>query len=548
MKRILPLACITCIVLLIAFGCAVNAPDTGDPTVVVEEEPLYPEEDQPDSTYNFELSIAETPSEIAGFDGVYIDFDKIEVCKGKGDDEEWVTVNEDGGEVDILYLAGGGEQKLAFTDLEPGDYNELRFHVSKVWVIVDGEEIELKISSKILKFMKNFKIEEGETTQLVADFDFHESFRHIQHFRHYKFFKHLLKKFMLRPVMRMMKKHEIGMIKGQIVYPEYTEVTVNAYRDGEDEIYKTTKAFCNGWFFLAYMEEGYYDLVFEAEGYSGREEDVKVKVGKISYIGKIELEEVSEGGDITVTVLFDGQVPVSGHTLYITSFPAGANILKSDSSEVVNNGLDGRIETIIEYPTGNDSITLTLDNGGNGYPSGSYAIRVHIDRDISNGGDFSRSIGADSVAFAQVNIAGGPAGVEINGPWGTYFQLICGHEIAPPSDVDNTKSMYLSLVANGDSWGNYAYGEGVVSPAIVSFFGIDCWSSDTIPNTGVEPYSLYACIDMNNDWDTDPYPNNGDYVIEGGPLSVSVLRGEPDYPSMNILPHFPISWVVYNGN
>ena len=90
--------------------------------------------------------------------------------------------------------------------------------------------------------------------------------------------------------------------------------------------------------------------------------------------------------------------------------------------------------------------------------------------------------------------------------------------------------MYLILVASGDSWGNYAYGEGIVDPADTLYFGFSCWAPDTTPNTTIEPYSLYACIDMDDNWSTNPYPDDGDYVIAGGPLSVSVLGGIPDYP------------------
>ena len=341
--------------------------------------------------------------------------------------------------------------------------------------------------------------------------------------------------------------HEVGMIKGQIVYPENTEITVNAYRDGEDEIYKTTTVFCNGWFFLAYMEEGYYDLVFEAEGYSGREEDVKVKVGTINYIGKIELEEVSEVSSITVTVNFSGQTPVTGNTLYVTSYYAGDNILKNDSDDVVDNNLDSRIETVMIDPMGTNPLTVTLNNKGDGYDSGRYAIRAHIDRDPTNGGEFNRSRDWDFVAFTEVTVTGEPASIDVNGPWGTYFQLTFSNDPTPPSGID-TKSIYLTVVNVGDGWGNYAYGEGVTRPATAPYFGFDCWASDTAPNTSVEPYSLYACIDMDDNWDTNPYPDNGDYVIEGEPLKISVLRGAPEYPAWSPIPHFPINWSIYSGN
>jgi len=518
MKRIITLACITCIVLVFAFGCAVHAPEPGDPDIVIEEEPLYPDEDEPDGTHNFELVIAETPSEIAGFDGVYIDFDKIEVSKGEGEDEEWVTVNEDGGEVDILYLAGGGEQNLALTDLEPGEYNELRFHVNKIWVIVDGEEIELKISSKMLKFMKHFKIEEGETTQLVADFDFHESFRHVHYFRHFKFFKRLLRKFMLRPVIRMMRMHEVGMIKGQIVYPENTEITVNAYLDGEDEIYKTTTVFCNGWFFLAYMEEGYYDLVFEAEGYFGREEDIKVNPGEIINLGKIYLEEVSEASSITVNVEVS-EPSMYGRVVYITTYLSGGNI-EDDAIETVQTRLTDGMATVI------------MEN----YSSGDYDIRAHVDRDedgVLTPGLASDGLSRDFVAFTNVSVSGSSEQVTIDGPWGGYFYFpvtVRTSSIIPgidPSDLShpfNDKTVHLVVVEPGGSWDSYRYGRAAVDP-ISGYPPMGsrypaCWGVDGL-------YDVFSIIDMDGDGDL----STGDYVagiqdidISGGTAANQIIN------------------------
>jgi len=494
MKRILPLACITCIVLVIAFGCAVNAPE---PTIVIEEEPLVPDEDDPDGTHNFELVIAETPSEIAGFEGVYIDFDRIEVSKGEDEEDKWVTVNEDGGEVDILYLAGGGMQELALADLEPGKYTQIRFHLNRAWVIVEGEEIELKVPSDKLRFIKPFNIVEGETTQLVADFDFHESFRHVQHFRHFKFFKRLLRRFMLRPVIRMMRMHEVGMIKGQVVYPEDTEITINAYRDGEDEIYKTTTAFCNGWFFLAYMEEGYYDLVFEAEGYSGREEDVEVKVGKISYIGKIVLEDTTEINTIEVTVNFDEKL-INGTHLFVTSFPEGGTLVNDDT----DSADDDRIETV-SVPMDGNSVIVTLTRAGFGYDIGNYEVRAHID--IDGDGAFSMSPNHNYISLGSVSVISTTNTVIVGEPWGTYTSIAVSNRAnnRPPS-VTGKEMMYLRVFDMNDSWGNYAYS----SKSIISLagaIGMDMWAP-------YGTYNFYAVIDMNDNFPVLGVPDSEDYV------------------------------------
>ena len=496
MKRILPLACITCIVLLIAFGCAVNAPDTGDPDNVIEEESFEPE--KPGKSHNFELSIAETPSEIQGFEGIYIDFDDIEVSKGHDEEEEWITVNEDGGEVDILYLAGGGMQELALTDLEPGQYTQIRFHINRAWVIVEGEEIELKVPSNMLKFIKPFEIVEGETTQLVADFDFHESFRHVHYFRHFRFFKNMLRKFMLRPVVRMMKLHEIGMIKGQVVYPEDTDITVNAYRDGENEIYKTTTVFCNGWFFLAYMEEGMYDLVFEAEGYFLRLDDIWVDVGDINYLGKINLSDTTEINTIEVTVNFDEKI-VNGAKIFVTSFPEGGSLVNDDTV----NADDDRIESV-SVPLDSNSVTVTLTNDVSGYDIGTYEIRAHVD--IDGDGIFTPSPKQNYISLSRVSVTGPTNTVIVGEPWGTYTSIAVSNRADNrPGSVTGTEMMYLRVFGNDGSWGNYAYSRKDIL-AIAGAIGMDMWAPFGI-------YDFYAVIDMNNNFQALGVPDSGDFVF-----------------------------------
>jgi hypothetical protein len=498
MKRILPLACITCIVLLIAFGCAVNAPDTGDPDIDIKEE--LPETEKPGGSHNFELSIAETPSEIEGFEGIYIDFDEIDVSKGDDEEEEWITVNEDGGEVDILYLAGGGMQELALTDLEPGQYTQIRFHINRAWVIVEGEEIELKVPSNMLKFIKPFEIVEGETTQLVADFDFHESFRHVHYFRHFRFFKRLLRKFMLRPVIRMMRMHEIGMIKGQVVYPEDTDITVNAFRDGEDAIYKTTTVFYNGWFFLAYMEEGMYDLVFEAEGYFLRLDDIWIDVGDINYLGKISLLDATEINTIEVTVNFDEKI-VNGAKIFVTSFPEGGSLVNDDTV----NADDDRIETVF-VPLDSNSVTVTLTNSGSGYDIGTYDIRAHVD--IDGDGAFTTKKNIDYVSLGTVNVTGFSNTVTISEPWGTFNRFIVDNFATLPPEVRDTELMYLTVVGYGNTWGNYGYGSRSIQ-VIARYPSVDIWAP-------FGEYSFLAVIDVGGDFtgvpEVEDFIYSNDYI------------------------------------
>lgn len=74
---------------------------------------------------------------------------------------------------DLLKLQGGLQAKLAMGDLAPGRYTQIRMDVTDVEIKVKGDDTlkEAKLPSNKLKFVHPFEIVQGQTTEIVFDFD-----------------------------------------------------------------------------------------------------------------------------------------------------------------------------------------------------------------------------------------------------------------------------------------------------------------------------------------------------------------------------------------
>jgi hypothetical protein len=137
-NKFLPISTFLMIFLIGLFGCSV---------------------DQSNQSYNFKLSITDAPA-ADNFKEAWIDFDRIEVSKALEDGEEedgWIVVNSDGGEVNLLELTNGRLHDLVVVNLESGQYNQIRFYVSRTWVVVDesGDDVEYEVhlASNTIKFV-----------------------------------------------------------------------------------------------------------------------------------------------------------------------------------------------------------------------------------------------------------------------------------------------------------------------------------------------------------------------------------------------------------
>jgi len=239
------------------------------------------------------LQLTDAPADVM-FEAVTIDFDRIEIKRAGDEFEEeeeleekdsgWMVMNEDGGTVDLLQLNNGKLYELGVKDLEPGQYNQIRFYVSKASVTVEGEIVEMKLASSTVKLVRPFTIEAGITTELIADFNALKSIKKTG------------KGYLMTPVIRLIEKKTTGGIEGKVTEPAEGLIAVTSFKEGEPDSYSGTVADETGYFLLGYMEPGIYSVVVEAEGYKPfTSENVEVTEGNIIDLGEIQLEE--SGGD-----------------------------------------------------------------------------------------------------------------------------------------------------------------------------------------------------------------------------------------------------------
>lgn len=87
---------------------------------------------------------------------------------------EWRTVVEDSQTFDLIAIQDVKEF-FGSAELDAGWYTQIRLHVDKAAVTIDGVEYNLTIPSRKVKLIKPFSIEDGQTITLTLDFDVQES-------------------------------------------------------------------------------------------------------------------------------------------------------------------------------------------------------------------------------------------------------------------------------------------------------------------------------------------------------------------------------------
>jgi hypothetical protein len=523
---------------------------------------------------NIKISATDAPLENKNLEKVRIKFHKMEVSMGDVDDEnaEWIPINEVGGEFNLLELTNGTCQTLAMAQLGLGKYRQTRFQISEAVVEEDMKEHPVHLDKKTITIGREFLVEEGLMTNLVLDFDAQRSLqkvedrwimapviRFVERYNTGAIVGQVvlpadLEEHVVDPVVDPVEDPVEDPIEDPLVDPvedpvedpvvdpcedpvedpiedplvdpvedpveeqceEPLKATVTAYKDGVDESYSSTIAGESGIFILGYLETGRYDIVIKAgaeDEYFLEVNDVDVVIGEVVKLGQLELtlkeEEPPIINTITVDVVNTINPSINGSKVHITTFTDGKNI---------SNGM---IETVTKDFDG-VSIEVNMDNLGAGYQDGTYGIMVNIDYGPPDG-ILTAEDDRDFVAVGEVTVSGGSASVEINGPWGTYFttRVVSGTSSTLNDFMNNNpdtidKTMYLTLVSAGETWGTYSYGElAHTEPGYppLGIIPIDCWAPDST-------YELLAFIDMNDTKELDA----GDWWAS---QVVNVVEGEP---------------------
>jgi len=123
------------------------------------------------------LKLSLTDKPITGMKQVWVTMTNIEVHKTGGN---WITFAATTDSVDLLTLKNR-EQVLQSHPLDPGSYTGIRLDVTDGHIIEsDDSRCDLKIPSSKIEIPVNFKIGQGQETDMVLDFNADKSVHVIQ--------------------------------------------------------------------------------------------------------------------------------------------------------------------------------------------------------------------------------------------------------------------------------------------------------------------------------------------------------------------------------
>lgn len=115
-----------------------------------------------------------TDAPLDGVEEVNVTFDSVEVSGPGG----WKTVTSSVQTFDLLELQGGITAELGLTELSTGTYGQIRLMLTDAWLVIDGEDVGLRVPSADqtgLKLVSGFEVLPDVETQIVLDFDAEES-------------------------------------------------------------------------------------------------------------------------------------------------------------------------------------------------------------------------------------------------------------------------------------------------------------------------------------------------------------------------------------
>lgn len=133
------------------------------------------------------VHITDAPFPIDLVSKTIVTIDAVEIRKTteaevEDDEASFILLAEGETEIDLLELTNGITEQLASADIEVGIYDMIRLHVVNAKVIFhDGTEYDLQVPSAYtsglkIKIQPAISINEGQTSDVLLDFDLNRSF------------------------------------------------------------------------------------------------------------------------------------------------------------------------------------------------------------------------------------------------------------------------------------------------------------------------------------------------------------------------------------
>ena len=219
----------------------------------------------------------------ADFDAVNIVVSQVSVHVADQDSASgWMVICDTTQTYDLLVLRNGAMALFADHQLDPGHYTQVRLRITDGSnVIVDGSQYDLEIPSGYqsgVKINHQFQIQEGETYELLLDFDAEKSI--IQKGKG---------QYQMKPVIRAITKTTSGSISGTVI-PENVEAFALANSDTVTHTHSDT----TGYFKLIGLLEGSYSVQIVADDTTYADttfSDVAVMPGQTTDLGTIQLRK-----------------------------------------------------------------------------------------------------------------------------------------------------------------------------------------------------------------------------------------------------------------
>jgi hypothetical protein len=242
------------------------------------------------------VHLTDSPFPIDVISHTYVTIDRVEIQqKAEADteqsDDTFVVLSEETMVVDLLELTNGITEQIASADLEAGYYDMVRLHVADATVVLtNGSEFDLKVPSGSssglkVKIRPEIYLEEGQTSDVLLDFDVSKSFV-------VKGSLDNIKGFNFKPVVRGVYMGAAGRIEGNVtdtLEAPLESVIVKAWLNAEmennnleeDSTYVSSFTDEFGDYKIVGLREGTYTVVCGMEGYeSDTLNDISVIAGE----------------------------------------------------------------------------------------------------------------------------------------------------------------------------------------------------------------------------------------------------------------------------